>query len=1293
MNLTKNRLSTLLVILATALALPLVVGAAWQTSNAPVASQASAIDNADPLGSDILESQLPKKSHRLIVQLASAPLAAHAQTNRSTMLHQNGELNVNSTAAQAYITQLETEQASFVSTMQNAMPNAQVATYINEAGLPTAATYQITFNGVAVDMGQNINVEQARLNLLRLPNVSAVYYDYAHEPHTYSSIPLINAQAIYQQVGGSENGGTGIKVASMDGGVHHDAPMFDGTGFDYPAGWPAGGLGDSANNNGKIIASRAYFRSWDPPSVGDENTWPGTRGTSHGVHTASTAAGNKVVADYLGITETVSGVAPAAWIMSYRVFYNSVTDNGSFYNIEGIAALEDIVRDGADVVNNSWGGGPGSTGGEGDPLNMALINAYNAGVFVSMSAGNAGPGLGTGDHPSGEYINVAASTTDSDYVSGRLSISAPVPVTSTNKFSLAFSSFGSSLPLGQVVSFTFKTAVSVDANNFMGCNPFPANSFDGVAAVISRGGCEFGVKVLNAQNAGAIFVVVHNDQARGDDILSMAGGVVGSQVTIPSVFVGYTNGTKLVNWYATHGASSQLEVDTKAFLDETKPDIIAGFSSRGPSAAGTLKPDIAAPGVNILAQGYAAATGEDRHLGFGEQQGTSMASPHVAGAAALLRQIHPAWTNAEIKSALMSTAKYMNVFNANGSPAQPLDMGAGRLDLTHAADPGVILSPPSISFGEIMSTAMPVSITMKVTNITTQTEMYTMTTLYTGGGFTNTTTLDGFTVSPATAEIGPGESAMVTITFDPATSMGVGDNQGYIILAGERHHAHAPTWARVVADVDADVLIIKNDATTSLGRANYIGYYTEALDELGLTYDIWNADARFDNPTTIAPAAVLNGYDMIIYYTGDNFQPDGTFGVSTAPTALDMDILNEYANSGGTLIAMGHEMAAVLSSTDPDNANFLYSSTFGGHYLQSSVTNNGQPTNPIVPHADAPSALNGASLDLKEATVTEVMLTGGNEVPPVDTANRGMAKLWFNGVDNELHYDITLTANAPFSLTAAHIHTGTVGTNGPVIYNFEPVTQTTYITDSFNFSGSTVLTGTVRDALLNGDLYINVHTTDHLAGELRGQISVGVSGDGAQNQRSIDEIKADPNTSPEPIMGDYHPYVPLMVYGGSHNEEEGVVAMSNRDQPTLEYPAISFHGKVIYTTFGLEGVNNGSAGYLSRSQLLGAFRAWAMDTPMATISDTTGAYTATGQQIILTANITNGVSYRWDFGDGSPYTNQFSSNTIGHTYGACGTYNVRVEATNHWGNKVITSQEVEVTQNCSYYQFMPMISQ
>ncbi len=1080
------------------------------TSFLAYANAASSNSNPDLIADTQDVSDAPKTSHRLIVQLESPALAELSGAAISTMSAENGRLQVESTAAQAYISQLEAEQQVFINEMTSVLPDAFVSTYTNELGQSVEATYQVVFNGIAVDPGST-NREEARRTLEALPGVKAVYLDFAHEPTLYASLPLINAPSIWTEAGGQALAGDGVKVASMDGGLHHEAAMFDGTGWVDPAGWPAGGLGDSANNNSKIIASRVYFRSWDPPSVGDENSWPGTQGTSHGTHTGSTAVGNAVTADYLGINESISGVAPGAWAMSYRVFYNSVTNDGSFYNVEGLAALEDIVADGADVLNNSWGGGPGSVGGEFDPLDTALINAYNAGVFVSMSAGNAGPGPGTGDHPSAEYINVAASTTSGTLASGRLNVILPEPTNpDLQGISYAGASFGAPLPVGTVISYTYLTAFSVDAANFDGCDEWPAGTFTGNAAVISRGDCEFGVKVVNAEEAGADFVVIHNHEDGGDALINMGAGEVGDQATIASIFVGNTDGTGVVDWFTTHGAGSTLEIDTNAFQagDPDDADHIISFSSRGPSAAMTLKPDIAAPGVNILAQGYKPnATGEDRHLGYGQASGTSMASPHVAGAAAILRQLHPSWTNAEIKSAMMSTSKFMDIYNYDGSPAQPLDMGAGRLDLENASDPGVILDPPSLSFGLVDHDGTEI-IEVEVTNIAGSPETYDLSTLFTGNGFaiTQTTVLTGFVVSPVSITLGAGATASISVTFDAASSLGMGDNQGYILLEGDNgHDAHMPAWARVLAEPeDKDVLIIQNDFSYLLGLPNYLSFYTAALDDLGLSYNVYNADMYFANAQTLPDMADLVQYKAIVYFTGDNYYPDGVFTVATPLTAIDMDILNEYANNGGIIIGMGQDLAAVLASDATDDGTFFYGSTLGGNWLQDSVTGYGLPTLPIVPLSTAPVDLQGIMLDLGGPetyagmnSLPDTVLDPGYTVYLPVIANSGTpaaflkaptgtATYEFDLASQRLDYEIEINVVDAQTVTGVHIHEGSYGETGSVLYTL--FTGPEYVTDTLSIEGSLLVADADLGALLSAGTYVNVHTEDRPNGAVRAQV-------------------------------------------------------------------------------------------------------------------------------------------------------------------------------------------------------------
>jgi subtilisin family serine protease len=1108
------------------------------------------INQSGPITDD---GSTPVASRRLIIQLESPSLAEYTAT--TTIARQpNGRLDLNSTEATSYINQLKAEQAAFVSNMQKAIPGSQVSYYLNEANQKVEARYQVVLNGMAVDPG-NMSTAAARRVLEQLPGVKAVYLDFAHQPELYASLPLINAQAAWDNaaVGGRENGGQGVKFASMDGGVlggkYYPAPMFDGTGFSYPVGWPEGGLGYTDNNNGKVIVSRAYFRPWDPPALGDEYAWPGVNGTSHGVHTASIAAGNEVVADYGTITETISGVAPAAWVMSYRVFYYSVTADGSFYNAEGIAALEDIVKDGADVLNNSWGGGPSSMGGEFDPLDLALLNANRAGIFLSMSAGNAGPAAGTTDHPSSDYITVAASTTSGTLASGRFSVTAPEPVPATLvNMPFMVAGFGSVLAPGGVYPFSYLPSVVANPANVLGCNPWPAGTFAGKAALISRGTCEFGVKVLNAENAGATFVIIYNNAAGGDTLINMGPGAVGSQVTIPSVSTWYSKGQAMVAWYNTYTSASQVTFDTKTYQAGNTPDVLANFSSHGPGAGMVLKPDITAPGVNILAQGFTpGATGEDRHRGYGQVSGTSMSAPHVAGAAILLRQIHPDWSNAWIKSALMSTSKYIDIYDYDMSPAQPLAMGAGRLDLTHAADPGVIMDPPSLSFG-LVYTGTTETISVDVTSVATSTQTYSISLLDTSAGFPGVPELPGFSVTPDVLMLTPGETESFSVTFDPATSKGIGDNQGFVLLHSAKYDAHMPAWARAAWMADADVLIIDNDGSSSLGNSDYIGFYTNTLTELDLSYDVLDVDAEAGSVQNFLNAVDLQAYKAVLYFTGDYYYPNGTFTVPTPLTSNDLYALNEYAQSGGLVIAMGQDLASVWNSTSPANAHFTYSFTLGGRYLQDSVNN--------------------------------------FEISPTFT-----------------------------------------------------ISSTTYLP----------MQGLTLDLSENGD--------------------------GAANQLYVDEIRHNITVTDSLSVDPF--FTPLFYFKSDTNVDEGTTGMAHREQPSLENPGVAYAGRSVYTTFGLEGVNN-DTGFTTREELLQRALNWGWDNPVASVAKSRTSTSQFSFTASLTSNIpgTSGVSYRWDFGDGTRYSTWSANSNTTHTYANPGNYNVRVEVIDSLGNHAIGTSKL-----------------
>ena len=199
-----------------------------------------------------------------------------------------------------------------------------------------------------------------------------------------------------------------------------------------------------------------------------------------------------------------------------------------------------------------------------------------------------------------------------------------------------------------------------DVSKARGCNALQAGSLAGKIALVERGNCNFSDKVNIAAAAGAKAVIVYNKDLSegadgGDNLLTML--VDGT--TIPSALVGRTNGLALKAFIQAH--TDATVSFSPLFAASQASDVVSTFSSRGPSSLETLKPDIAAPGDNI----YSATITSDDASGFSAVRGTSQATPHVAGSAALVVQQHPTWTPAQVKSALISSAATA-VFTTSG---------------------------------------------------------------------------------------------------------------------------------------------------------------------------------------------------------------------------------------------------------------------------------------------------------------------------------------------------------------------------------------------------------------------------------------------------------------------------------------------------------------------------------------------------------------------------------------------------------------------------------------------------
>jgi minor extracellular serine protease Vpr len=357
----------------------LLASSAFQVPVVASADNGITVKNVTPQVDLSSAIRTPDGRIRTIVELSQPPLATYSGTitGLAATSPQAGapRLDVTSAASTAYINYLKTAQDTFVKSLAQAAPSAT-----------ENSRFQVAINAVS------LSVAEADVpNLYKLPNVLHVYPDQMRKVQMDASLPLINASAAWTLLGGRSTAGKGIKVADIDTGLRIANPMFDGTGFTMPAGYPKGFCASNPTDadfkcNGKVIAARAITP--DVPLAAEEVVKP-LDIDGHGSHTAGTAAGDPVTVQPWNLQ--ISGVAPGAYLMVYKALYEAPdhsTAQGSDTML--VTALEDALSDGADVVNNSWGGGAG-----GDPRGSiydALIhNISAAGTTVVFSAGNSGP--------------------------------------------------------------------------------------------------------------------------------------------------------------------------------------------------------------------------------------------------------------------------------------------------------------------------------------------------------------------------------------------------------------------------------------------------------------------------------------------------------------------------------------------------------------------------------------------------------------------------------------------------------------------------------------------------------------------------------------------------------------------------------------------------------------------------------------------------------------------------------------------------------------------------------------
>ncbi|NMD27253.1 MAG: S8 family serine peptidase, partial [Chloroflexi bacterium] len=478
----------------------------------------------------------------------------------------------------------------------------------------------------------------------------------------------------------------------------------------------------------------------------------------HGSHTASTVAGNFVDVDFYGTAVTISGVAPHAQIVAYDVCYPTPT-GGQCAGEDSVAAVQQAILDGVDVINYSISGGEYPYE---DGVELAFLDATAAGVTVSTSAGNSGPDAETVAHRSPWLLSTAATSHNRKFTS--------VVDFSDPQYQGIFTLAGE-IPFTADIVDSPVIYSGEDTGNDLGCNAYPAAFFKDSIALVKRGTCTFSVKINNAAAAGAVGVLVFTDN-RAPGPMSVSGTAIpGVMLDIPG-----TVGDAIAAWVAS---TADETVSISAFgaqYDDAYADIMADFSSRGPNTTfDVLKPDIAAPGLEILAAVADGLIEPDGETELDLYQGTSMASPHDAGAAALLTALHPDWTPAEIKSALMLTAYDLLLKEDAATAADPFDIGAGRIQLELAGLTGLVMDE-SITNYEDADPALGGDVktlnTPSVYNSSCVGECSWTRTFTSVADLPATYTVSApawITVIPAEFTINPGASQEVTITADVST--------------------------------------------------------------------------------------------------------------------------------------------------------------------------------------------------------------------------------------------------------------------------------------------------------------------------------------------------------------------------------------------------------------------------------------------------------------------------------------------------------------------------------------------
>ena len=733
--------------------------------------------------------------------------------------------------------------------------------------------YVYSLNGFAA----KLNLAQAN-KLSAMDGVIAVTGDQLQTMDTSSTPSFLGLDApggLWEQLGGTANAGEGIIIGIVDSGIWPESMSFsDRTGWngnntqdgklDYQQlpGWHGkctpGEDYNASMCNQKLIGAQWFNAAWGgDAAVEAERPWEFMSArdyNGHGTHTASTAGGNYGVATTGPATVfgNISGMAPRARIASYKALWS--TEDGSTasgFTSDLAAAIDQAVADGVDVINYSVSGTQTNFL---DPAQVSFLFAGRAGVFVSASAGNSGPTTGTVAHPSPWLTTVAAGTHNRN---------GSGSVTLGNGATYFGASVATAVGPAPLIDSTVAGLSGANASEVALCfsGTLDPAKVSGKIVVCDRGVNARVDKSLAVQMAGGVGMILLNTSANS---------LNADFHYVPTVHLQNTDRAAVKAYAATAGATATINQSTITY-SEPAP-FTATFSSRGPSPAASgdlLKPDVIAPGQDILAAVSPAISGRE----FDLLSGTSMSAPHVAGLAALLKDLHPDWTPMMIKSALMTTG--YDVLDGgtpapNTNPVLIFRQGAGHVRPNSAADPGLVYNSGfndwrnflkgqglcNFCFGATPATAVDASdlnlasiaigdlvvsqtVTRTVTNVGSGSATYTA----------SVSGVAGFTVSvsPSSFTINPGKTQTFTVTFTRTTAAPGSFVGGQLTWSDGVHSVRSPIVVRPLALVAPASVSGTGGAISYNVKFGYTGAFTATAR--GLVPAVVTPGTVADDPT------------------------------------------------------------------------------------------------------------------------------------------------------------------------------------------------------------------------------------------------------------------------------------------------------------------------------------------------------------------------------------------------------------------------------------------------------------